>query len=100
MAGGRGSRNRSRPRARAAAAASLPRKQSPRARALPGHLRRGSASGDRLELSRFAPSGRSLVIGLLILLNAQFSTELLITLFAVLLLIDGVAGIYLGIKNR
>ena len=52
MAGGRGSRNRSRPRARAAAAASLPR----------------SASGDRLELSRFAPSGRSLIIGLLILL--------------------------------
>ena len=52
MAGGRGSRNRSRPRARAAAAASLPR----------------GASGDRLELSRFAPSGRSLLIGLLILL--------------------------------
>ena len=52
MAGGRGSRNRSRPRARAAAAASLPR----------------GASGDRLELSRFAPSGRSLLTGLLILL--------------------------------
>jgi cell division protein FtsQ len=68
VAGGRGSRNRSRPRARAAAAASLPRKQSPRARALPGHLRRDSAAGDRLELSRFAPSGRSLLIGLLILL--------------------------------
>jgi len=42
----------------------------------------------------------SILIGLLILFNAQFSTELLITLFAVLLLIDGVAGIYLGIKNR
>ena len=41
----------------------------------------------------------SVLIGLLVLLNAQFSTELLITLFAVLLLIDGVAGVYLGIKN-
>lgn len=42
----------------------------------------------------------SVLIGVLILLNAQFSTSLLITLFAVLLLIDGVAGIYLAIKNR
>jgi uncharacterized membrane protein HdeD (DUF308 family) len=42
----------------------------------------------------------SVLIGLLILFNAQFSTSLLITLFAVLLLIDGVAGIYLGVKNR
>jgi len=42
----------------------------------------------------------SILIGLLILFNAQFSTSLLITLFAVLLLIDGVAGIYLGVKNR
>ena len=41
----------------------------------------------------------SVLIGLLVLLNAQFSTELLITLFAVLLLIDGVAGVYLGIKK-
>jgi cell division protein FtsQ len=54
VAGGRGSRNRSRPRARAAdAVASVPR----------------SALGDRLELSRFAPSGRSLGVGLLILLT-------------------------------
>ena len=53
MAGGRGSRNSSRPRARAAStAASFPR----------------GAAGDRLELSRLAPSGRSLVTGLLILL--------------------------------
>lgn len=53
VAGGRGSRNRSRPRARAvSAAASFQR----------------SASGDRLELSRFAPSGRSLLTGILILL--------------------------------
>ena len=52
MAGGRGSRNRSRPRARAAAAVSIPR----------------GASGDRLELSRFAPSGRSVLTGVLILL--------------------------------
>jgi uncharacterized membrane protein HdeD (DUF308 family) len=42
----------------------------------------------------------SVLIGVLILLNAQFSTSLLITLFAVLLLIDGVMGIYLGIKYR
>ena len=55
MAGGRGSRNRSRPRARAASAvASLPR----------------GASGGRLELSRIAPSGRSLLTGVLILLTA------------------------------
>ena len=55
MAGGRGSRNRSRPRARAASAAvPFPR----------------SAAGGRLELSRLAPSGRSLLTGLLILLTA------------------------------
>ena len=52
MAGGRGSRNSSRPRARAvSASASFPR----------------SASGGRLELSRVAPSGRSLLIAFLIL---------------------------------
>jgi cell division protein FtsQ len=55
VAGGRGSRNRSRPRARAASAvASFPR----------------GASGGRLELSRIAPSGRSLLTGVLILLTA------------------------------
>lgn len=54
MAGGRGSRNRSRPRARAASAAvSVPR----------------SAGGDRLELLRFVPSGRSLLVGFLLLLT-------------------------------
>lgn len=54
MAGGRRSRNRSRPRARAASAvAPLPR---------------GAADG-RLELSRIAPSGRSLLTGFLILLT-------------------------------
>jgi uncharacterized membrane protein HdeD (DUF308 family) len=42
----------------------------------------------------------SILIGLLILFNAQFSTELLITLFAVLLLVDGVAAIYMAIKYR
>ncbi len=52
MAGGRGSRNRSRPRGRAATAAV----QFPR-----------SQRGDRLELTRIAPSGRSLLIGFLIL---------------------------------
>ena len=36
---------------------------------MPGHLRRDSASGDRLELSRFAPSGRSLLTGVLLLLT-------------------------------
>lgn len=40
------------------------------------------------------------LIGLLILFNAQFTSNLLITLFAVLLLIDGVAGIYMAIKYR
>lgn len=41
----------------------------------------------------------SILIGVLILLNAQFSTEVLIYIFAALLLIDGVAGIYLGVKS-
>jgi len=54
VAGGRGSRNRSRPRARAASAvASFPR----------------GAAGDRLEPFRFAPSGRSLLVALLLLLT-------------------------------
>ena len=54
MAGGRGSRNRSRPRARAASVAvSVPRR----------------AAGNRPELLRFLPSGRSLVVGLLLLLT-------------------------------
>ena len=52
VAGGRGSRNRSRPRARAAAAAV----QLPRTR-----------GGERLELSRIAPSGRSLLVAFLLL---------------------------------
>jgi uncharacterized membrane protein HdeD (DUF308 family) len=42
----------------------------------------------------------SVLIGLLVLLNAQFSTSLLITLFAVLLLVDGLMGIYLAVKYR
>lgn len=55
MAGGNRSRNRSRPRARAASAvAPFPR----------------GATGGRLELSRLAPSGRSLLTGLLILATA------------------------------
>jgi cell division protein FtsQ len=54
VAGGRGSRNRSRPRARAASAvASFPR----------------DAAGDRFEQFRFVPSGRSLLLGFLILLT-------------------------------
>jgi uncharacterized membrane protein HdeD (DUF308 family) len=42
----------------------------------------------------------SVLIGLLVLFNAQFSTTLLVTLFGILLLIDGIAGIYLGLKAR
>ena len=71
MAGGSKPRARSRP-------------GSPRGRALSGRLRREgsaraatavvpiqrSAAGDRLELARLAPSGRSLLTGLLILLTA------------------------------
>jgi cell division protein FtsQ len=54
VAGGRGSRTSSRPRARAAnAVVSVPR----------------SAAGDRLELLRFVPSGRSVLTGLLILVT-------------------------------
>lgn len=56
MAGGKGSRNRSRPKARTAAAV-VP-------------LARARAGGHRLELHRIAPSGRSLLAGLLILLVA------------------------------
>jgi cell division protein FtsQ len=55
VAGGRGSRNRSRPRTRAVTAAAA----SPR-----------SVAGGRLELSRLAPSGRSLLTGFLILATA------------------------------
>ncbi len=55
VAGGSKSRARSRPRARAASAVvPFPR----------------SASGDRLELARIVPSGRSLLTGFLILLTA------------------------------
>lgn len=70
MAGGRGSRNGSRPRARAAAAAAqFPRSRLPSAngRARPDHAEK---QGDRLELSRIAPSGRSLLVGFLILVVA------------------------------
>ncbi|MEX2252202.1 MAG: DUF308 domain-containing protein [Acidimicrobiia bacterium] len=38
------------------------------------------------------------IIGLLILFNAEFTTTLLITLFAALLLVNGVVGIYMGLK--
>ena len=55
MAGGSKSRARSRPRARAAnAVAPFPR----------------SAAGDRLELARIVPSGRSLLVGFLLLVTA------------------------------
>lgn len=67
MAGGRGSRNRSRPRGRAATAAvQFPRSRvsSASGRAKPG---RAGEQGDRLELARILPSGRSLLVGFLIL---------------------------------
>lgn len=40
------------------------------------------------------------VIGLLFMFNSTFSFDLLVTLFAILLLIDGVAAIYLAIKYK
>ena len=43
---------------------------SPRGRASPGRLRKERAVGDRLELVRIVPSGRSLLVGFLILLTA------------------------------
>jgi cell division septal protein FtsQ len=54
VAGGTGSRNRPRPRTRASTAVSFPR----------------ARPGSGFELAKFAPSGRSLLIGLLILLTA------------------------------
>jgi len=41
----------------------------------------------------------SIIIGVLILFNAEFTTTLLITLFGALLLIEGVVGMYMGIKT-
>lgn len=40
----------------------------------------------------------SLLIGLLILFNAAFSTTLLVTLFAILLILEGIAAIFVSIK--
>jgi cell division protein FtsQ len=51
-------------------AAASPPKPSPRGRASPGHLRKERVAGGRLELSRLAPSGRSLLTGFLILATA------------------------------
>jgi uncharacterized membrane protein HdeD (DUF308 family) len=42
----------------------------------------------------------SILIGVLILFNAQISTEVLTMLFGVLLLIDGVAAVYMAIRYR
>ena len=39
-------------------------------------------------------------IGVLVLLNPGWATNTLITIFAVLLLVDGVAGIYMAIKYK
>lgn len=85
MAGGRGSETRSRPHARAAtAAAQFPRSRLPSAggRAKPGHA---GKQGDRLELARIAPSGRSLLIGFLIVVLAAglFSVARWTSAFAV-----------------
>lgn len=40
----------------------------------------------------------SLLIGLLILFNAAFSTTLLVTLFAILLILEDIAAIVVGVK--
>ena len=42
----------------------------------------------------------SAAIGLLFIFNRQFSFDLLVTLFGILLLIDGVSGIWLAIKYK
>ena len=42
----------------------------------------------------------SAIIGFLVLFNAEFTVNLLIMLFAILLLIDGVVAIYLGLRYR
>ena len=75
VAGGRGSRTGSRPRARAATAVvpfrrNAPSRASRRGRAGPGSVRRAERAGGRLELDRIAPSGRSILAGLLILAAA------------------------------
>jgi cell division protein FtsQ len=74
VAGGRGSRTGSRPRARAATAVVPFRRALPRAsrhgRARPGYVRRAEHAGGRLELDRIAPSGRSILTGLLLLVAA------------------------------
>ena len=44
--------------------------------------------------------GVSALIGLLFIFNASFSFDVLVTIFAVLLLIDGVGAIYLAIKYK
>ncbi len=45
-------------------------------------MRRNSAAGDRLELARFAPSGRSVLIGLAILVAGLALVEFLGVNFA------------------
>jgi len=42
----------------------------------------------------------SIIVGLLVVFNLEIAVDTLILLFAILLIIDGVAGIYLGIKYR
>ena len=42
----------------------------------------------------------SILIGLLIFFNAQFSTTVLVTLFGLLLVIDGIAGIWMAIRYK
>ena len=60
MAGGRGSREHTRPHARSEAAVST----------LPRSTSTGGRSGFRFEVARLTPSGRSVLVGLLILLAA------------------------------
>jgi cell division protein FtsQ len=71
VAEGSGSRSRPRPRARAASAVvPFGRPASPGGRALPDDLGSEERPSSRLELLRFAPSGRSLALGLLLLAAA------------------------------
>lgn len=42
----------------------------------------------------------SIAIGILVVLNGQFTTEFLVTIFGALLVIDGISGVYLAIKYK
>ena len=69
VAGGSRTRERSRQRVRAASAVvTFPPPDASRDRSLAGRLRRGARGDVRLELNRFVPSGRSILVGFALLL--------------------------------